>query len=71
MSDDINYVPEPPQSFEQEPAKKNNKTLWIIIAVIAVLLLCCCLVLVLGAVFGFVPFLEEFVFETLPYLALI
>lgn len=75
MSEDINYVPEGPQSFEQAPVKKNNKTLWIILAVVAVVLLCCCLVAVLGMVFGFLPFVDEIMydlmFESLPYLAFI
>jgi len=71
MSDDINYVPEAPEAFEQAPEKKNNKTIWIIVAVVAVILLCCCLVAVLGTTLGFLPFLEEFVFESLPYLAFV
>ena len=73
MSEDINYVPEAPESFEQVPEKKNNKTLWIVLAVVAVLLLCCCLVLVLGIVLGFLPFAEEIIYDLmykgLPYLA--
>lgn len=72
MSDDINYVPEAPDAFEQAPQKKSNKTLWIILAVVAVILLCCCLVVVLSMVFGFVPaFLDGFVLESLPYLAFV
>jgi len=72
MSDDFNYVPEAPEAFEQAPEKKSNKTIWIIVAVVAVILLCCCLLVVLSMVFGFVPaFLDEFVFESLPYLAFV
>lgn len=73
MSEGTNYIPEPPENFQQAPEKKKNKTLWIIIAVIAVILLCCCLVVVLGLVLGAFSY-EEFdqlLYQTLPYLSLI
>jgi len=73
MSEEINYIPESPESFEQVPEKKNNKTLWIILAVVAVILLCCCLVIGLALVFGFVSFAEidQWVYQMMPYLQLI
>lgn len=73
MSEDFNYIPEGPQSFEQAPQKKSNKTLWIILAIVAVILLCCCLVVVLSLVLGFVSFdaLDDWVYQLMPYLQLI
>jgi flagellar basal body-associated protein FliL len=70
MTEEISYIPEPPETFEAEPKKKNNKTLWIILGIVAVLLICCCLgVLVLGltGVFSFQEF--DQLFYNLPYLS--
>lgn len=53
MSEGINYIPEPPEAFEQVQEKKKNKTLWIILAVVAVILICCCLAVVIALVAGF------------------
>ena len=72
MSEEINYIPEPHETFEQVPEKKKSKTVWIIVAIVAVILLCCCLVIVFGTVLGFLPvmdeMLNEFMFESVPYL---
>jgi flagellar basal body-associated protein FliL len=71
MSEDISYIPEPPESFEAVPEKKNNKTLWIILVVVAVVLLCCCLVIVLVLALGFIPAgYDQYFYEFLPYLKL-
>lgn len=78
MSDDVNFVPEAPEAFEQEPEKKSKKTLWIILAVVAVVLLCCCLIVVslfvVPGIFGYSSIgdmLGDLLFEVLPYLALV
>ena len=71
MSDEVSYIPEPPESFEAVPEKKNNTTLWIILAVVAVVLLCCCLVIALVLVLGFIPAgYDQYFYELLPYLQL-
>jgi flagellar basal body-associated protein FliL len=72
MSEEVSYIPEPPESFEAVPEqKKNNKTLWIILVVAAVVLLCCCLVIVLIAVLGLIPAsYDQYFYELLPYLQL-
>jgi flagellar basal body-associated protein FliL len=68
MTEEISYIPEPPETFVEAPEKKKNKTLWIILAIVAVILLCCCLAVVLAMVFGFS--LDEFdpFVNLLPYL---
>ena len=71
MSEEVSYIPEPPESFEAVPEKKNNTTLWIILAVVAVVLLCCCLVIALVLVLGFIPAgYDQYFYELLPYLQL-
>jgi flagellar basal body-associated protein FliL len=40
--------------FQEQPGKKNNRTLWIILAVVAVVILCCCIFAALVLMF-FVP----------------
>ncbi len=70
MSEELNYIPESPGSFEQAPEKKNKKTLWIILAIVAVILLCCCLVVVLSLVLGWFSF-DGWVYQLTPYLQLI
>ncbi len=72
MSEEVTYIPEPPESFEPVPEKKNKKTLWIILAIVAVVLLCCCLVVVLVLALGYS--LEEYdqlFYQLLPYLSLV
>lgn len=70
MTEEISYIPEPPETFEATPKKKNNKTLWIIIAVVAVILICCCLSVLISGLAGWFTF-EEFdqLFYILPYLS--
>jgi flagellar basal body-associated protein FliL len=70
LSDDIAYIPEPPDVYESEPEKKNNTTLWIIIAVVAVILLCCCLMVVLVGALGFSAVeSDQLLNHLLPYLS--
>ncbi len=75
MSEEINYIPEPPEIIETVPEKKNKKTLWIILAVVAVVLLCCCLVSVIGVLAGLLPQIDtdqfEIFYKLTPYLGLI
>jgi flagellar basal body-associated protein FliL len=71
MTEEINYIPEPPESFEAfSEKKKNNKTLWIILAVVAVILICCCLAVVVALVAGLIPAMQmdQFFYDVLPYL---
>ena len=71
MSEEVSYIPEPPEYFEAVPAKKkNNKTLWIILAVVAVVLLCCCLAVAMALVAGLIPVMEmdQLFYDVLPYL---
>lgn len=72
MSEEVSYIPEPPEFFEALPdKKKNNKTLWIILAVVAVVLICCCLVIALVLALGFIPAgYDQYFYELLPYLQL-
>lgn len=72
MTEEISYIPEPPETFEAEPQKKSKKTLWIIIAIVAVLLLCCCLAVVIAIFAGLLSFDDlGLVMPLLPYLSLI
>jgi flagellar basal body-associated protein FliL len=74
MSEEVSYIPEPPESFEAVPEKKkSNNTLWIILAVVVVILLCCCLVIGLALALGFFSFAEidPWVYQMMPYLHLI
>lgn len=72
MSEDISYIPEPPEPIEGVPEKKMNKTLWIILAIIAVLLICCCLAVLLVLVLGLIPMRSDQLFyNLLPYLQLV
>jgi flagellar basal body-associated protein FliL len=72
MSDEISYIPEPPEPIVGVPEKKKNKTLWIILAVVAVLLICCCLVGLLAVVLGFMPTeYDQLFYNLLPYLQLV
>jgi hypothetical protein len=72
MSEEVSYIPEPPESFEAVPEKKkNNTTLWIILAVAAVIIICCCLVITLFLVFGYIVVSDQFFSEILPYLQLV
>lgn len=68
MTEEISYIPEPPESFDAVPEKKKNKTLWIILVIVAVILLCCCLITLLALVLGFS--FEEYdqFLKLLPYL---
>jgi hypothetical protein len=70
MSEEVSYIPEPPESFEAVPVKKkNNTTLWIILAVVAVVLICCCLVIALVLALGFIPAgYDQYFYDILPYL---
>jgi len=72
MTEEISYIPEPPESFEAAPETKKKKTLWIILAIVVVLLLCCCVVTALAIGLGWFSFegLDPFV-NLLPYLSLI
>lgn len=72
MSEEVSYIPEPPESFEQAPEKKKNKTLWIILAIVAVILLCCCLLAVLGLVLGYFSFegADQLFYQIVPYLTI-
>ncbi|MFU8827474.1 MAG: hypothetical protein ACNA70_08280 [Brevefilum sp.] len=58
MTEEISYIPEAPEAFEEAPKKDKKKTVWIIVAVVAVLLICCCIALVAG-VLGFGYLLED------------
>ena len=70
MTEEISYIPEPPETFGEAPEKKKKKTLWIILGVVILILLCCCLIGVLAWVLGFS--LDEYdqLFYLLPYLSL-
>ena len=72
MTEEISYIPEPPETFADVPEKKSKKTLWIILVVVAVLLLCCCLTIFLALTLGWFSFeeLDPFM-NLLPYLRLI
>ena len=72
MTEEISYIPEPPETFDAVPEKKRKTTLWIILAVVAVLLLCCCvgLALAIGLGWFFFDGMEPFV-DLLPYLSFI
>lgn len=70
MSDDFGTVSEPVESFGEAPEKK-SKTIWIIVAVVAVLLICCCVALIGASLLGFLPFLDEFVFESFPLISVL
>jgi len=69
MTEEISYIPEPPETFEAESKKKNN-TLWIILAVVAVILICCCLAVVVAGLLGLFSFADyDQLFYLLPYLS--
>ncbi len=71
MSEEVAYIPDPPETFEPVPKEKNKKTLWIILAIVAVVLLCCCLIIVLIAAFSFsADDYSELFYQLLPYLNL-
>ena len=69
MTEEISYIPEPPQTFEGTPEKKKSMTLWIILAVAAVVLICCCLVVILPLVFGISLFDFDSYMNLIPYLS--
>lgn len=72
MTEEISYIPEPPESFEAVPQKKSKKTLWIILAIVAVLLLCCCLAVGLALIAGWFSFdTLDLQLRLLPILSLI
>ena len=72
MSEEVTYIPEPPETFEPVPEKKNNKTLWIILAIVVVVLLCCCLFAVLVVALGYsLAEYDQLIYQLLPYLSLV
>lgn len=74
MSEEIDYIPEPPEIIETAPEKKSKKTLWIILAVVAVILLCCCLAVAIALFAGLLPWADadqfEIFYNLTPYLML-
>ena len=72
MTEEISYIPEPPETFQDVPQKKSKKTLWIILAIVAILLLCCCVIAALAIGLGWFSFegLDPFA-DLLPYLSFI
>jgi lipopolysaccharide/colanic/teichoic acid biosynthesis glycosyltransferase len=59
MTEEITYIPEPPETVQSVPEKKSKKTLWIILAIVAVLLICCCVAIAIAAFTGLLPFLDS------------
>lgn len=70
MTEDLSYIPEPPETFDAVPEKKKNKTLWIILAIVVVILICCCLVVLVAGLMGYFSFDQlDFYSYLLPYLS--
>lgn len=71
MTEEISYIPEPPETFAGVPEKKNKKTLWIILIIVAVLLICCCVAVLVTVLAGWFSFdtMDFTVFS--PYLSLV